>query len=65
MQELTARQLEVLQALANGKQLKGAAYDMGVTIKAIENHVTLLKAKLNAQTIGHCVAQGFRQGLLK
>lgn len=63
--ELTERQLQVLQRLADGKMLKEVAFELGITLKAIENHIAVVKFKLDATTLSNCIAQGFRKGLLK
>jgi len=47
---LTAREFEVLQALARGKSIKAIASTLGLTPKTVANHQSVIKQKLQAET---------------
>lgn len=49
-QELTEREFEVLQLLAQGRTIKDIAESMGLNPKTIANHQSIIKAKLGADT---------------
>jgi two-component system invasion response regulator UvrY len=48
--ELTEREFEVLQLLAQGRSIKDIAESMGLNPKTIANHQSAIKAKLGAET---------------
>ena len=45
--QLTSREVEVLQLIAEGKANKQAAAELGISIKTIEKHRQALKSKLD------------------
>jgi DNA-binding NarL/FixJ family response regulator len=62
--DLTARELEVLTAMAEGLATKAIAMQLGVAIKTVENHKARVFAKLGARTHAHAVSLAIAQGLL-
>jgi two-component system invasion response regulator UvrY len=48
--ELTEREFEVLQLLAQGRSLKDIAESMGLHPKTVANHQSAIKAKLGAES---------------
>jgi two-component system invasion response regulator UvrY len=48
--ELTEREFEVLQLLAQGRSIKDIAESMGLNPKTVANHQSAIKAKLGAET---------------
>ena len=48
--DLTEREFEVLQLLAQGRSIKDIAESMGLNPKTIANHQSAIKAKLGAET---------------
>jgi DNA-binding NarL/FixJ family response regulator len=48
--ELTGREFEVLQLLAQGRSIKDIAESMGLHAKTVANHQSAIKAKLGAES---------------
>jgi two-component system, NarL family, invasion response regulator UvrY len=48
--ELTEREFEVLQLLAQGRSIKDIAESMGLNPKTVANHQSAIKSKLGADT---------------
>jgi DNA-binding NarL/FixJ family response regulator len=61
---LSARELCVLVALANGKQSKEIAAIIGRSKATVEQHVETLRAKFNAESRIHLVALAFTAGVI-
>jgi DNA-binding NarL/FixJ family response regulator len=61
---LTSREAEVLQLVANGQTNDDIADALGVTVKAIQVHLTNLYAKLNAKNRTEAVVKAARRGLV-
>ena len=60
--ELTLRELEVLNAIADGLSTKAAARLLGVAVKTVENHKTRVFAKLGVRSQAQLVSQKAREG---
>jgi DNA-binding NarL/FixJ family response regulator len=61
---LTPRELEVLQALAEGKSNKAIAYSLGISDHTVKFHVTAIMNKLHAQSRTEAVVKATRLGLI-
>ncbi len=61
---LTAREAEVLQLIADGRTNDDVADALGVTVKAIQVHLTNLYAKLDAKNRTEAVVKAARRGLV-
>src|SRR5690606_18162945 len=55
--KLTAREKEVLDALAAGKQSKTIAYELDISIRTVEMHRANVVAKLQARGTTHALAK--------
>lgn len=62
--DLTQRQMDVLKLAARGYEVKESAKELGVAPDTIKQHRGALMLKLQAHTMPHAVALGFRDGLL-
>ena len=62
--ELTPRQREVLQLLAEGKSMKQAASVLNVSIRTVEFHKQRIMEVLNLQTNADLVRYALRQGMI-
>jgi DNA-binding CsgD family transcriptional regulator len=62
---LSPRELEILTLAAKGKTYLEAAQILGVSFATIHNHITNLKAKMNARNVAHAVARGYELGILE
>jgi DNA-binding NarL/FixJ family response regulator len=61
--ELTAREREVLAAMAQGRRNGAIAAELGLAAKTVGNHVSAILAKLGVETRGEAVAAARRGGL--
>ena len=62
--ELTAREFEVLQLLADGLANHEIAKQFFLSVETVKTHVRSLLAKLQARSRAHAVAVGFRRQLI-
>ena len=62
--QLTARQREILQLLAEGHGTKEAAYRLGVSIKTIESHRAQIMKRLDIWDVPGLVRYAIRNGLV-
>lgn len=62
--ELTPRELEVLQLIGEGLTNRAIGSHLGISVKTVERHRTRLMAKLDAHSIVELMREAFRQGLL-
>ncbi len=60
-QKLTLREMEVLNAMADGLSTKAAARLLGVTAKTVENHKTRVFAKLGLHSQAQLVSEWARE----
>jgi len=61
---LSQREVEVLQALADGGSTDEIAARLGVEHSTVDKHLEHIFAKLEAHSRAHAVAEGFRGGWL-
>lgn len=62
---LTARQQEVLQLVAEGKNTKDIAYRLKLSVKTIESHRAQLMKRLNIHDVAGLVRYAIRAGLVR
>jgi two-component system nitrate/nitrite response regulator NarL len=63
-EELTSRENEVLQLLAQGLTNKGIAHKLGITDHTVKFHVNAIMTKLGAQSRTEAVIRATRAGLI-
>lgn len=63
-EELTPREHDVLQLLAQGLTNKAIAHQLGITEHTVKFHVNAILSKLNAQSRTEAVSQALRHGWL-
>jgi two-component system nitrate/nitrite response regulator NarL len=63
-EELTPRELEVLQWLAQGLSNKAIAYQLGISEHTVKFHVNAIMGKLGAQSRTEAAVQATRLGLI-
>lgn len=61
---LTAREAQVLAAVAQGLGTKGVARALGISAKTVENHKARIFTKLGVHTQAHAIAEAIARGLL-
>ena len=64
LEQLTSRQREILQLLAEGKSTKEAAYDLGISVKTVQSHRLQLMERLNIHDVPGLVRYAVRSGLV-
>jgi DNA-binding NarL/FixJ family response regulator len=62
--ELTRRQSEVLQLIAEGKTTKAIARTLGISVKTVESHRKLLMDRLGIHDVAGLVRYAIRVGLI-
>ena len=60
----TARELEVLQLIADGRGNREIGHRLYLTEETVKTHVRHLLAKLEARNRAHATAAGLRRGLI-
>lgn len=63
--ELTPRQREILQMIAEGKNMKEIAFTLGLSVKTVETHRALLMHRLNIHDVVRLVRYAMRIGLVQ
>jgi DNA-binding NarL/FixJ family response regulator len=61
---LSERQIEILQAIADGMSTKQAGRHLGITTKTVHNHLNAIYRKLDAQSLTHAVLGAVRMGII-
>ena len=61
---LSDRQIEILQAIADGMSTKQAGRHLGITTKTVHNHLNAIYRKLDAQSLTHAVLSAVRIGII-
>ncbi len=61
---LSERQVEILQAIADGMSTKQAGRYLGITTKTVHNHLNAIYRKLDAQSLTHAVLGAVRLGTI-
>ena len=64
LEELTPRELQVLQRIAEGDSNKEIAHRLGISEHTVKFHVNSILAKLNAQSRTEAVVRATRLGLI-
>jgi DNA-binding CsgD family transcriptional regulator len=62
---LSARGLQIVRLLAEGKSNKEVAYILGISIKTVETHRARIMAKLRLHSVVGLVHYAFRHGLVR
>jgi DNA-binding NarL/FixJ family response regulator len=63
LEQLTSRQREILQSIAEGKNVKEIAADLDISIKTVESHRLQLMDRLHIHDIPGLVRYAIRNGL--
>jgi DNA-binding NarL/FixJ family response regulator len=64
LEQLTARQREILQMVAEGKNTKEIASDLDISVKTVESHRLQLMERLNIHDVPGLVRYAIRTGLV-
>lgn len=61
---LTARQLEVLKLLAQGRSAKEVAFDLGLSVKTVETHRAQIMERLGIRDLPRLVLYAVKHGMV-
>ncbi|HSS97235.1 MAG TPA: response regulator transcription factor [Terriglobales bacterium] len=64
LERLTQRQREILQLIAEGRNTKEIAFDLGLSAKTVETHRERLMERLNIHDVAGLVRYAIRYGLV-
>src|ERR1700720_374322 len=64
LEQLTPRQREILQLLAEGRNTKEIASDLDISVKTVESHRLQLMERLNIHDVAGLVRYAIRSGLV-
>jgi DNA-binding NarL/FixJ family response regulator len=64
LEELTSRQREILQAIAEGKNTKEIAAELEISVKTVESHRLQLMERLSIHDVAGLVRYAVRSGLV-
>jgi len=62
---LSDRQVEILQAIADGSTTKQVARDLGIAQKTVHNHLNAIYRRLDTQSLTHAVLSAVRLGIIE
>ncbi|WP_106639166.1 response regulator transcription factor [Allosphingosinicella vermicomposti] len=62
--DLTPRESEVLELVANGLSAKEVAHEIGIAPRTVERHIENVRMKMRARNRAHMVAQAVLNGVL-
>jgi DNA-binding NarL/FixJ family response regulator len=63
--DLTARELEILQLLADGLRPADVASKLFVSLKTVRNHLASVYVKLGVASAAQAISEGLRRGLVR
>lgn len=63
-EQLSVREIEVLELIARGKANKVIAFDLSITEETVKGHVKNILAKLQANDRTHAVTIGIKRGIV-
>lgn len=61
---LSERQIEILQAIADGETTKQVARTLGIAQKTVHNHLNAIYRRLDTQSLTHAVLSAVRLGII-
>ena len=62
---LSDRQIEILQAIADGSTTKQVARELGIAQKTVHNHLNSIYRRLDTQSLTHAVLSAVRLGIIE
>ena len=64
LEQLTSRQREILQLIAEGKSIKEIAHDLKISVKTVETHRTHLMERMQIHDVAGLIRQAIQSGLI-
>jgi len=61
---LTPREMEILQAISDGKPSKIIAYECGISVRTVEHHRANILVRTGAHNVAHLVLLAVRSGIV-
>lgn len=62
VESLTPRERQVLELVVTGRQSKKIAFDLGISVRTVENHRARIMGKMQAQSVSHLVRMALAAG---
>jgi len=63
-ESLTPRERQVLEHVVTGRQSKTIAFDLGISVRTVENHRARIMGKMQAQSVSHLVRMALAAGVV-
>ena len=64
VESLTPRERQVLERVISGRQSKIIAFDLGISVRTVENHRARIMGKMQAQSVSHLVRMALAAGVV-
>ena len=64
VESLTPRERQVLEQVVSGRQSKIIAFDLGISVRTVENHRARIMSKMQAQSVSHLVRMALAAGVV-
>jgi FixJ family two-component response regulator len=64
IERLTPRERQVLERVVSGRQSKIIAFDLGISVRTVENHRARIMGKMEAQSVSHLVRMALAAGVV-
>jgi two-component system response regulator FixJ len=61
---LTPRERQVLERVVSGRQSKTIAFDLGISVRTVENHRARVMGKMEAESVSHLVRMALAAGVV-
>jgi DNA-binding NarL/FixJ family response regulator len=62
--ELTRKELDIVQRIADGEKLASVAGDLHLNYAYLRNRLSVIREKMRCDTTYNVIAQAIRQGLI-
>ena len=63
LESLTPREKQILERVIAGRQSKMIAFDLGISVRTVENHRARITAKMGAESVSHLVRLALAAGV--
>jgi two-component system response regulator FixJ len=64
VESLTPRERQVLERVVSGRQSKAIAFDLGISVRTVENHRARIMGKMEAESVSHLVRMALAAGVV-
>ena len=64
VESLTPRERQVLERVVTGRQSKIIAFELGISVRTVENHRARIMGKMEAESVSHLVRMALAAGVV-